>query len=114
MKKGSAKRKRLTPSQKEDIIASKGKAKAAVLAKRHNITTKTVYNVWSKAKKSGLTKAQPAAGATRKVTGPNQKRIDFCKRWIAILQDEVKRLENETDLLNEAEAVLTKVIRSQK
>ena len=46
----------------------------------------------------------------QKSANPNQMRIDFCKRWIGLLQTEVKRLENEPDLLEKAEATLARII----
>ncbi len=52
----------------------------------------------------------PLKGKVQKSANPNQNRIDFCKRWITLLQAEVKRLENETDLLKEAEDALSKII----
>ncbi len=108
-KEETAKRKRLTPEQKQDIVNSKGKVSGADLAKKHNVALATIYNTWKKGAKK-VKKASAAKKTTQKSLNPNQNRIDFCKRWIGLLQAEVKRLESEPDLLKQAEATLSKII----
>lgn len=105
----SGKGKRLSPEQRQDILNKKGKVSATDLAKEYSVNVNTIYNVWKKTKKQGK-KAKVAAAPAKKSVNPNQNRIDFCNKWIALLQDEVKRLESEPDMLKEAEAALSKVI----
>ena len=107
-KKSATKRKRLTPEQKQDIVDSKGTVPGADLAKKYDVSLATIYNTWGKAKK--VTKVPVTKKVAQKSANPNQMRIDFCKRWIGLLQTEVKRLENEPDLLKQAEATLAKFI----
>lgn len=111
--KSGTPRKRLTPEQKQEIINSKGKVPGADLAKKHDVSLATIYNTWKKAKKK-IKKAPASKNKTRKSTNPNQNRIDFCKRWITLLQAEVKRLESEPDLLKQAETTLAKIIGQQQ
>jgi transposase-like protein len=108
-KKETTTRKRLTPEQKQDIVNNKGKVSGADLAKKHNVAIATIYNTWKKGTKK-VKKAAVAKKVAKKSVNPNQNRIDFCKRWINLLQSEVKRLENEPDLLKQAEATLAKII----
>jgi transposase len=117
VKKASAvktgKGKRLTAEQRQEIIAKKEIVSGAILAKEYAVTVNTIYNIWNKAKKNAKKKAGRPRGAVavaRKSANPNQNRIDFCKRWIAILQSEVNRLESEPDLLKEVEAALAKIV----
>lgn len=108
--KSTGRGKALPPEVKQEIIAGKGKVKAEELAKKLNVGISTVYNTWARVGKKNRAKkkASPATSGN-----PNQKRIDFCKKWIAILTDEVKRLEKEPDVLKEAEAALSKVISTR-
>lgn len=108
----SGKGRRLTPEQRQEIIAKRGVLSGAVLAKEYAVTVNTVYNIWNKAKSKIKKKAGRPRGvaAAKKSSNPNQNRIDFCKRWITLLQAEVKRLESEPDFLKEAEAALAKIV----
>ncbi len=112
MPKGQGKR--LSQEEKAEIIASKGKIKAKDLAEKYGVSQPTIYSAWTKSSKPKAKKRGAVAkSAPVQSKNPNQQRIAFCKRWIGILQEELKRLESEPDLLKEAEAILTKVIASK-
>ena len=110
-----AKKRRLTPEQRQQIIENRGKMTVDALARQHGIGVSTVYKIWKEGPKTHVKKAATSKQKVAQKAGanPNQRRKEFCRKWIAILEAEVKRIENEEDYLAEAEAILTKVISNR-
>ncbi len=107
------KKPRLTPEQRQRIIENHGKMTGDALARQLGVGLSTVYKIWKDAANVKKTVAPKPVVAKTASAHPHQKRIDFCKKWIGILEAEVKRIENEPDNLAQAEAILSKVISNQ-